>query len=88
MNTTPKITKGTIVRTILMGIVILNLILKQTGKPLINIGESEVTQVVQTVIEILVIAVNWWYNNDVTPKARKAKEFLDNLEKSEDSTNG
>lgn len=78
-----KISKGTIVRTIMLVIVIINMILKACGKNIINIDENQVLTVLEYIIEIAVIAVNWWKNNSFTDKAIKADEFLKTLKESE-----
>lgn len=77
-----KISKGTIVRTILLAIVIINLILKQFGFNLIEVTESEILSVIEMVIEIAVIIVNFWKNNSYTKNAIKADEFLKQLKES------
>ncbi len=78
-----NISKGTIVRTILLILVIVNIILKQCGYDIINVSESEILTVVETLIEIAVIIVAWWKNNSFSEKAIKADEFLKNLKESE-----
>ena len=76
-----KISKGTIVRTIMLVILIINLILKQLGYELINVSESQVLSVVEMLIEIAVIVVSFWKNNSYTEKAIEADEFLQDLRK-------
>lgn len=78
-----KISKGTIVRTIMLVIVIINLVLKQLGHDLINVSESEILSAVEMLIELAVIAVSFWKNNSYTQNAIKADEFLKNLKESE-----
>ena len=78
-----KISKGTIVRTILLGIVIINLILKQFGLGLIEVTENEILPIIEMIIEIAVIVVNFWKNNSYTDKAIKADEFLKQLKESQ-----
>lgn len=78
-----KIAKGTIVRTVMLVIVIINLILKQLGHDLINVSESEILSVVEMLIEVAVIAVSFWKNNSYTQNAIKADEFLKHLKESE-----
>lgn len=77
-----KISKGTIVRTVMLVIVIINLVLKQLGHDLINVSESEILSVVEMIIEVAVIAVSFWKNNSYTQNAIKADEFLKNLKES------
>ena len=71
-----KISKGTIVRTVMLAIVIINLILKQLGLNIIDVSESEILSVIEMVIEIAVIVVSFWKNNSYTKNAIKADEFL------------
>lgn len=78
-----NISKGTIVRTIMLVIVIINIILKQMGHDIINVEESQVLTLVETLIEVAVIAVSFWKNNSFTEKAIKADEFLKTLKESE-----
>lgn len=78
-----KISKGTIVRTIMLVIVIINMVLKHFGIDVINVEESQVLTFVETLIEIAVIIVTFWKNNSFTQKAIKADEFLKTLKESE-----
>ncbi len=79
-----KISKGTIVRTVMLVIVLMNMILKYFGFDVINVSESEILSVVEMLIEIAVIIVTFWKNNSFTDKAIKADEFLRNLKESEE----
>lgn len=78
-----KISKGTIVRTIMLVIVIINMILQKCGHDIINVNESQILSALEYIIEIAIIAVNWWKNNSFTDNAKKADEFLKNLKESE-----
>ena len=78
-----SISKGTIVRTIMLVIVLLNMILQHFGLDIINVDESEILSLVEIVIELAVIIVAFWKNNSFSNKAIKADEFLKNLKESE-----
>lgn len=78
-----KITKSTIVRTILVVLVVINFVLEKMGFDLIPVDESFILMAVETAIEIAVIAVGFWKNNSFTEKAIKADEFLKELRESE-----
>lgn len=80
-----KITKGTIIRTILTVIVLINLVLKAFGKSAITVDDGVVANVVETVIEIAAIAVGFWKNNSYSEKALKADKFLQDLRNEEES---
>ena len=77
-----KISKGTIVRTVMLIIVVLNMILKHFGLDVINVSESEILSVLEMLIELAVIIVTFWKNNSFTDKAIKADEFLKTLKES------
>jgi SPP1 family holin len=77
-----KISKGTIVRTIMVAIIILNIILKQFNIDVINVSESEVLTFIEALIEVAIIVVGFWKNNSYTEKAIKADEFLKSLKDS------
>ena len=72
-------TKSTIARLILIIIVIINLILKSLGMDLIQIGEAEIFEAVELIIEIAIIMVAAWKNNSVTAKAIEADIYLKKL---------
>ena len=74
-----QITKGTIIRTILILITLINFALERFGVDLISTDEYVVTSLVETVIEIAVIVVGFWKNNSFTPAAIKADKFLQQL---------
>lgn len=74
-----KISKGTIVRTVMLIIVVLNMILKHFGIDVINVSENEVLSVLEMLIEIATIIVTFWKNNSFTQNAIKADEFLKKL---------
>lgn len=80
-----KISKGTIVRTIMLIIVIINMILQHLGLDIINVDESQVLNFVEIVIELAVIIVSFWKNNSFTDNAIKADEFLQQLRESDDT---
>lgn len=77
-----NISKSTIVRTIMMVIVLVNLLLERCGVDLIPADEHLVTTVVEYIIEAAVIVVCFWKNNSFSPEAIKADEFLKRLRES------
>lgn len=60
-------------------LVIVNLILKRTGRPVLDIQEGTVASFVETVIELGTIIIAWWENNSFTQNARKADDYLKKL---------
>lgn len=78
-----KISKWTIVRTIMIVLVIINMLLKVFGVNTLNISENTVLCAVETLIEIGAIASAWWYNNSFTEKAKRADAFFKQLKEEE-----
>lgn len=74
-----SISKITIVRTIGVVLVVLNLILKQLGFNTISFDESAALAVVELLVEAGIIIAGWWYNNSYSQKALKAQEYLEDL---------
>ena len=74
-----KISKSTIIRTILLALVVVNFILEKIGVDLIPVDESAIGMIVETGIELAVIAVSFWKNNSFSEAAIKADEFLKEL---------
>ena len=74
-----KISKGIIIRTIALAVVLLNLLLKALGKPLIDFDEGSALVWLEYIIEVAVILVTFWKNNSFSPAAIKADEILKQL---------
>ena len=74
-----RVTKGTIIRTIMLALVIVNMILKKLGFDVLNIEEDTVTAFVSSLIEIAIIVVSFWKNNSFSENALKADEYLREL---------
>ncbi len=71
-----KITKGTIVRTIMTIIVIINIVLEKFGIDIINTDENFIAGAVEMFIEAGSIIASWWYNNSFSYAAKKADRFF------------
>lgn len=78
-----KISKSTIVRTILTILVIVNFVLEKSGIDVIPTDEHIISMFVETGIEIAIIVVAFWKNNSYSPNAIKADEYLKKLRESE-----
>ncbi len=83
-----KISKSTIVRTILVAIVIINFVLEKLGYDIIPADESAIAMFVETFIEIAVIVVGFWKNNSYSQAAIRADEFLKELRADETEWEG
>lgn len=79
-----RISKGTIIRTILVILTIINFGLERFGVDLIPVDESWIAMAVEYVIEIAVLVVGFWKNNSYTQSAIRADEFLQQLRSGEE----
>lgn len=79
-----KISKGTIVRTILLLITIANMALQHFNTDMIKVDEESVASIVEYIVQIAIIVVGFWKNNSYTDNAIKADEFLKKLNEMED----
>ena len=60
------ITPGTIVRTIVLGVAILNKILTYFGKPIINLDSALLSEFISDAWLIISAVTAWWKNNSFT----------------------
>ena len=67
-----KITTGTIVRTVLLVLALLNQVLCVMGVSPIPIDDEVLTQAITTGATIIIAIVAWWKNNSFTQKAIEA----------------
>jgi SPP1 family holin len=79
-----KITKGTITRSVLLFIVVLNMLLKKMGLNPLIIDKGTTAYFVETILELLVIMVSFWKNNSFSKNAIRADEFLKALREGEE----
>jgi SPP1 family holin len=75
--------KGTLIRSILLIVALINQTLIMVGKPVLPVDEHQLTNLidnaylwVSTVYSIVMIIVAWYKNNFVTKKGKKQKEVL------------
>ncbi|MBQ4843829.1 phage holin [Bacillus safensis] len=75
--------KGTVIRTVLLFMALINQFLIMVGKPVLPISEDQVTSLVETlylafsmVFTLVTTLVAWFKNNYVTDKGKKQKEVL------------
>lgn len=75
-----RISKGTIIRTILVILTIINFGLERFGVDLIPVDESTIAMAVEYAIEIAILGVGFWKNNSFSSAAIKADKFLRQLQ--------
>lgn len=78
-----KISKSTIIRTLILLLVIINMVLRYFGIDPLNISDNEIATAVELIIELLAIIAAWWYNNSFGQNALKAQKFLEELKEEE-----
>ena len=71
-----NITKGTLIRTILLVFALINQVLAVFGKSPIPIDDDTVTNLISTVWTVIASLIAWWKNNSFTDKAIKADKML------------
>lgn len=78
-----KISKSTIIRTLILLLVIINMVLRCFGIDPLNISDNEIAIAVELIIELLAIIAAWWYNNSFSQNALKAQKYLEQLREEE-----
>lgn len=71
-NTKPKITSGTIARTVILILALVNQVLTATGHNIINISDENINMLISTGFTVVSAIIAWWKNNSFTPSAIKA----------------
>ncbi len=69
--------KGTLIRTIVLAIALINQILTATGYSPLPIEDNQVEVIVSTTFTVVVALWTWWKNNYVSKKGQKQAEVLD-----------
>ena len=71
-----NITAGTIARTIILVLALVNQLLTATGHSVINISDESINTLISTGFTIVTAIVAWWKNNSFTQSALKADEVM------------
>ena len=75
-NSRMTISAGTIARTIILVLALLNQILTAMGHSVINISDESINTLISTGFTIVTAIIAWWKNNSFTQSALKADEVL------------
>ena len=78
-NSRMTISAGTIARTIILVLALLNQILTAMGHSVINISDESINTLISTGFTIVTAIVAWWKNNSFTQSALKADEVMREL---------
>ena len=71
-----NISKGTITRTVVLGLALTNQVLTAFGKSPIPIDDDTITNLISAGFTVVTAGIAWWKNNSFTQKAIKADELL------------
>lgn len=78
-----KIESGTIARTIVLFIALLNSVLTMCGANPLDISEDTVYSLVSAVFMIGSAVWSWWKNNSFTAAAKAADEYMKSIREAE-----
>lgn len=71
-----NITAGTLARTIILALALINQILSATGHPVLPIEDAQVETLVSTAWTVIAALVAWWKNNSFTSAAKAGDEIM------------
>ena len=74
-----KISAGTIARTAVLALALINQLLSALGKPVLPIESTTVEQLVTAGITTVAALINWWKNNSFTAAAVAADSYMARL---------
>ena len=77
MNT--NITSGTIARTIILALALVNQLLSVTGHAVLPIEDAQVETLVSTIWTVVAACVAWWKNNSLSTAAIEADGIMKDL---------
>lgn len=79
-----NISAGTIARTIILVMALLNQALSAAGKPMLPIEDTQIEALVTTLWTVAAAVIAWWKNNSFTRAAIKADSYMAALKDKED----
>ena len=71
-----KISAGTIARTLILCLALINQLLTATGHNVINVADEDINMLVSTAFTIVAAIIAWWKNNSFTKAAIEADEVM------------
>lgn len=71
-----KISAGTIARTIVLALALINQILSLNGIQVIPISDEDINAIVSTLWTVIASVIAWWENNSFTQKAIQADKVV------------
>lgn len=71
-----NITAGTIARTIILALALINQVLSVTGHPVLPIEDAQIETLVTTGWTVIAALIAWWKNNSFTSAAKAGDEVM------------
>lgn len=71
-----NITAGTLARTIILALALINQVLSVTGHPVLPIEDAQIETLVTTGWTVVAALIAWWKNNSFTPAAKAGDEVM------------
>ena len=71
-----NITAGTIARTIILALALINQVLSVTGHPVLPIEDAQIETLVTTGWTVVAALIAWWKNNSFTSAAKAGDEVM------------
>ena len=71
--------KGTVTRTVVLFIAIINQALTLFGKSPLPIDSAQATDIISTAFTVVTALIAWWKNNDFTDAAREGTAHMKRL---------
>ena len=79
--TNRTVSVGTITRTAVLALALINQILSALGKSVLPIESAQLEQLISTGFTVGAALTAWWKNNSFTPEAIEADDFMARLKK-------
>ncbi len=76
MNQKPTVTPGTIARTLILALALINQILTASGHSIIAVSDDDINTLITTGFTVGSALLAWWKNNSFTLPALKADEVM------------
>ena len=76
-----KISRATIIRTVLLLVAIINAVLQIFGKETLPFTDEEISEAISVLFLVATTISAWWKNNSFTKNAIKADEYKSQLDK-------
>lgn len=74
-----KVSAGTIARTVILLLALVNQVLTVTGHNIINISDEDINTLISTGFTIIMAVIAWWKNNSFTSAAIAGDKLKDKL---------